>query len=71
MPDENPPRCLYGPQELPDLLRLSSEQVADLENTGQLTAILICGQKRYDSREVDALIDTYLRVAKRRHEHAK
>ena len=59
-------RCLYTREELPAVLKLSSAQVSALIDTGQLTALLICGEERFDSVEVSALIDTYLRVTRRR-----
>lgn len=64
-------RRLYRPDELPTILSLSSDQVASLEATGQITPILICGQKRFLSQEIDGLINTYLHVAKRKNEHGK
>lgn len=59
-------RCLYTREELPAVLKLSSAQVSALIDTGQLTALLICGEERFDSQEVSSLIDTYLRVTRRR-----
>jgi hypothetical protein len=59
-------RCLYRSDELPALLRLTTEQVQMLVDTGQLTPILICGKERFDSREVSLLIDTYIRVKRRK-----
>ena len=60
---------LYRPSELPELLRLSARQIRTLERTGQITPIFICGERRYPSREIDELINSYLRVAKRRNRH--
>jgi hypothetical protein len=59
-------RCLYRRVDLPTVLRLSLDQINDLVNTCQLTSILICGEERFDSKEVSALIDTYIRVNRRR-----
>lgn len=59
-------RCLYRSDELPALLKLTTEQVLRLIATGQLTPILICGEERFDSREVSALIDSYIRVNRRK-----
>lgn len=59
-------RCLYMREDLPAVLNLSPEQIGSLIDTGQLTAILICGEERFDSLEVSALIDTYIRVTRRR-----
>ena len=59
-------RRLYRREELPFILDLLSEQVAQLERTGQLTAIRICGEERFAAREIEALIDTYYQIAQRR-----
>jgi hypothetical protein len=66
-----PEECrLYAGTELPALLRLTPEQVDRLINTGQLRPIRICGEVRFDSRELDALIETYKQVANRK-KHAE
>ena len=59
-------RRLYRREELPFILDLLSEQVAQLERTGQLTAIRICGEERFAAREIEALIETYSQIAQRR-----
>lgn len=59
-------RHLYQSGELPGLLQLTQEQVDWLIHTGQLNPIRIAGEDRVDSREVDALIDTYVQIAKRK-----
>jgi hypothetical protein len=53
--------CLYIREELRAVLNLSPEQIGRRIDTGQLTAILVYGEERFDSREVCALIDTYIR----------
>jgi hypothetical protein len=62
----NSDRRLYQAMELPDLLQLSQEQINWLINTDQLHPIRIAGEVRFDSRELDAVIDTYLQIAKRK-----
>ena len=59
-------RRLHRRDELPSILGLSPEQVAQLERTRQLTPIRICGEERFDSREIGALIDTYYQIAHRK-----
>lgn len=59
-------RRLYQPEELPELLQLTQEEVDHLIRTGQLLKIRICGVERIDSREVDRLIATYNQVAERK-----
>lgn len=60
------PRRLYMREDLPAVMSLSLQQIGTLIDTGQLTAIRICGEERFDSREVSELIATYIRVAGRR-----
>ena len=59
-------RRLSSGGELPALLQLSQEQIDWLVNTRQLNPLIICGQKRFDSRDVDTLIQTYKETALRR-----
>ena len=62
----NSDRRLYQAMELPEVLQLSQEQIDWLINTDQLHPIRIAGEVRFDSRELDALIDTYLQISKRK-----
>lgn len=48
------------------LLRLADDQFQFLVNTRQLTAIRIAGEERFDSRDLDHLIDSYKITASRR-----
>ena len=66
MTDPPSQRRLHRREELPGILGLSTEQVAQLERTGQLNPIRICGEERFDSKEVDALIETYRQIASRK-----
>jgi hypothetical protein len=54
--------------EVVRILQLSNDQVQFLVNTRQLVAIRIAGEERFDSREVERLIDTYVATALRRAE---
>ena len=62
-------RHLLAPDEVQALLRLEASDVSQLERTGQLTQLLICGKPRYDSKDVVALIETYKTIAFRRAKH--
>jgi len=64
-------RRLYLPSELPEILRLTPEQIDHLVRTGQLRPIRICGEDRFDSRELDALIETYKQISSRRHSYVQ
>lgn len=59
-------RRLYQQTELPTVLQLTLEQIDWLINTHQLNPIRIAGETRYDSRDLDALINTYKTTASRR-----
>jgi hypothetical protein len=63
------PRRLYVATELPTLLQLSQEQIDRLVGTGQLRSIRICGEIRFDSHELDALIETYKQIERRNNPH--
>ena len=59
-------RRLYLAVDLPAVLQLTTEQTDWLIRTGQLNPIRIAGEVRFDSRELDALIDTYAQIARRK-----
>jgi hypothetical protein len=52
--------------EVTELLKLSSTDVTWLVDTGQLSPIRICGQTRYDRRDIERLIEFYKRVQHQR-----
>ena len=60
-------RRLYVGADLPDLLHLTQEQIDWLVETRQLQPFQICGESRYDSRQIDDLINTYRQTASRRY----
>ena len=59
-------RRLLVRSDVESLLQLSEDQVQQLINTRQVTVIRITGQERFDSRELDLLIETYKKTAQRR-----
>lgn len=61
-------RVLYRREELPELMQLNEEQIDRLERTGQLCALRICGEERFDAAEIRALISTYYQIAQRKRE---
>ena len=69
---EQPPGLVRGERrlllrsEVESLLQLSEDKVQQLINTHQITAIRIQGEERFDSRELDLLIETYKKTAQRR-----
>lgn len=60
------PRRLHSREEVTMLLHLNEDQVQVLINTRQITRILIAGEERFDSRDIDQLIDAYKATAIRR-----
>jgi len=60
------PRRLYTREDVMNLLKLNEDQVQFLINTRQITRILIAGEERFDSRDIDKLIDSYKVTAARR-----
>jgi hypothetical protein len=64
-------RRLYQIEQLPDLLQLAPDKIDWLVKTGQLRAIRICGDVRFDSNEVSKLIATYHQIAKRKLDHVQ
>ena len=52
--------------EVMGVLRLEMHQVQWLTNTTQLQLIRICGQERYDARDVRRLIDSYISTQSRK-----
>lgn len=64
-------RRLYQIEQLPDVMQLSDTQIDWLVSTGQLRAIRICGETRFDSNEVGELIATYHQIAKRKQDYVQ
>lgn len=60
------PRHLLRRDAVLARLELSDEQVQSLVNTRQLTVIRIQGEERFDSDDLDRLIETYKATAARR-----
>jgi hypothetical protein len=63
-------RRLMDEAEVLAVLNLERQDLETLINQGQLLPIRLCGQTRFDSRDVGMLIDTYRQIAKRKYEHA-
>ena len=60
------PRRLLERSELVALVNLPEPKVQWLIDTAQLQPIRICGEERFDSRDVDRLITTYKTTQSRR-----
>jgi hypothetical protein len=48
------------------LLQLPAPKVEWLIATHQIRSLLLCGEERFDSRELDGLIETYKQIAERK-----
>jgi hypothetical protein len=59
-------RRLHTKEEAMQILHLFPEQFEELANTRQLTPFRIAGVERFDSRDLDKLIDAYKETARRR-----
>lgn len=64
------PRRLLKQSDIVALLQLPEPKVQWLINTRQIRPLLLCGEERFDSRELDVLIETYKQIAERRHADA-
>ena len=64
-------RRLLQRSDLIAILQLPEPKVAWLINTHQLRSLLLCGEERFDSRELDRLIDTYRQISERKEQHAQ
>jgi hypothetical protein len=53
------------------LLQLPEPQVQWLIDTRQIRSLLLCGEERFDSREVDRLIATYQQISERKEPHVQ
>jgi hypothetical protein len=59
-------RSLLQRNQVLDRLELSDDELNWLIKTQQLVDITICGQQRFDSKDIDLLIDAYRCTAQRR-----
>lgn len=59
-------RRLLSRQEVELVLHLTEDQVQFLINTRQITRIRVTGEERFDSRDIDSLIEVYKATAVRR-----
>jgi hypothetical protein len=66
LPGYRPLRRLICREDLQEVLDLNQEQAEKLINTGQITAMSIVGQERFDIHQVDRLIAVYKTTAERR-----
>jgi hypothetical protein len=58
-------RRLLQKTDLIAILQLPEPKVQWLIDTQQIRSILLCGEERFDSKELDRLIATYQQIAER------
>ncbi len=61
-----PPRRLLNRNQVLDVLNIPDADLQALVDTNQLIEIILRGHQLYDSRDIDALVDTYKQLARRR-----
>lgn len=59
-------RRLLQKADLMPLLQLPEPKVQWLIDTKQIRPLLLCGEVRFDSKELDRLISTYQQIAERK-----
>ena len=59
-------RRLFQKADLMALLQLPEPKVQWLIDTKQIRPLLLCGEERFDSKELDRLIATYQQIATRK-----
>lgn len=57
--------------DLPAVLQLPEPKVQWLIDTKQIRSILLCGEERFDTKELDRLIATYRQIAERKDQNAQ
>jgi hypothetical protein len=62
-------RRLLQKADLVALLQLPEPKVQWLINTRQIRTLLLCGEVRFDSKDLDKLIETYQRISERKEPH--
>ena len=62
-------RRLLRREEVVELLQLPEDDVQWLISTGKLLELWIRGHKRFDSKDVLELVETYKQIQKRRKAH--
>jgi hypothetical protein len=69
MPEQD--RRLLLKTDLIERLQLPEPKVQWLIDTHQIRALLLCGEERFDSHELDRLIETYRQIAERKEPHVQ
>lgn len=59
------PRLLTA-ADLTSILQLPEEKIRWLIDTNQIHRLLLCGEERFDMRDVEALIRTYHQISERK-----
>jgi hypothetical protein len=65
------PFALYSAKRTQQILELTARQLYELERTGQITSIRICGEKRFIAEDLHILVATYKQIASKRNAHER
>ena len=61
-------RRLLSGDEVCNALGITAPELRTLAETGQITPLVLCGKAKFDSADLDRLIESYKAVARRRNE---
>jgi hypothetical protein len=64
-------RRLLQRSDLSVILQLPEPKIQWLIDTRQIRPLFLCDEERFDSREVDQLIDTYNQISERKDQHVQ
>jgi hypothetical protein len=64
--NEESRRCLLNRNQVLDLLQVNEANFQQLIDTRQLLELRICGERRFDSKDVYQLVEAYKNTASRR-----
>lgn len=64
-------RRLLQKADLMAILQLTEPKIQWLIDTNQIRPLLLCGEERFDSKELDRLISTYQQISTRKEPHVQ
>jgi hypothetical protein len=63
---DRPVRRLLRRLDAQEYLQLTADQLQKLIDTGQITLLIVVGQERFDTHQIDRLVDIYRTTEERR-----
>lgn len=61
-------RRLMSGEEVCEALGINAPELQVLTDTGQITPLVLCGRTKFDSADLERLIESYKAVARRRND---